>query len=157
MLPGRSCQFMGLELGQKDGPFIYDNAQEWHRTRRRSYEATKRAAADSSSHAPVFLGHIYDFLLDQSIPSIAYSVYIPGIRPLGFEGPVLMHSSHPMHPCVIEARHAYAYTHTWLRDGGRSYELFGCTNENANVIEIKLRTLQVGDRSELIPFTFVLL
>ena len=24
----RSCQFMGLELGQKDGPFIYDNAQE---------------------------------------------------------------------------------------------------------------------------------
>jgi len=97
----RSCQFMGLELGQKDGPFIYDNAQEWRRTRRRSYEATKRAAAaevkstDSSSHAPVFLGHIYDFLLDLSIPAIAYSVYIPRIRPLGFEGPVPMHSSHP--------------------------------------------------------------
>jgi hypothetical protein len=41
------------------------------------------------------LSHIYDFLLDQSIPAIAYSVYIPGIRPLGFEGPVPMHSSHP--------------------------------------------------------------
>ena len=41
------------------------------------------------------MGHIYDFLLDLSIPAIAYSVYIPGIRPLGFEGPVPMHSSHP--------------------------------------------------------------
>jgi len=74
-MQARSCQFMGLELGQKDGPFIYDNAQEWCRTWRRSYEATKRAAAaeekstDSSSHAPVFLGHIYDFLLDQEYTS----------------------------------------------------------------------------------------
>ena len=123
-IQARSCQFMGLELGQKDGPFIYDNAQEWRRTRRRSYEATKRAAAaegkstDSSSHAPVFLGHIYDFLLDQSIPAIAYSVYIPGIRPLGFEGPVPMHSSHPPGPglqrssgrrsCIVQEAHRKA-------------------------------------------------
>lgn len=36
-------------------------------------------------------------------------------------------------------------------------ELFGCICGNANVNETKLRTLPVGDRFELIPFTFALL
>ena len=40
--------------------------------------------------------------------------------------------------------------------GMNGFELFGCICGNTNANETKLRTLPVGDRFELIPFTFAL-